>query len=357
MKINTYSLVVPFKEEDKGKWGFKNPFTNKIMIEPIYDEAEEFIDGYACVVYNGYYGFINKENEFVIPPIYNYAENLGGHFEVHDDNGKNIIDIYGLPHLTPKIQDGLCGYVDYEDNLVIPLLYEEASEFSEGLAAVKQDGKWGYINGEGKIIIPFQFARAETFSEGFAVVEGFEYYKSIWDESAQREVRHYFQKQNIDDTPEDLGSWKVATETLGYINKKGELLKVEIGNDLSIIRADSFSEGRAHLKCYNNEWYNEHFEEYYIDTEGKIIIKLGESARGESFSCGKAAVSNHLNQWGYINLEGKLVIPYQYQEFALMDFKDGYAIVKKNNLYGRIDMNGKEVVPCIYESFLNKELY
>lgn len=43
--------------------------------------------------------------------------------------------------------------------------YEKAGVFSDGLAPVKQNGKWGYINTDNEVVIPFQFDAAGIFNE------------------------------------------------------------------------------------------------------------------------------------------------------------------------------------------------
>lgn len=48
--------------------------------------------------------------------------------------------------------------------------YEDATTFNDGLLAVKKDGKWGYVNENNDIIIPFEYDFAGNFSEGLAVV-------------------------------------------------------------------------------------------------------------------------------------------------------------------------------------------
>ena len=62
------------------------------------------------------------------------------------------------------------GYINQRLELVINHTFEEACDFSEGLAAVKKDGKWGYINESGETIIPFIYDTACSFGNGLAVV-------------------------------------------------------------------------------------------------------------------------------------------------------------------------------------------
>jgi len=54
---------------------------------------------------------------------------------------------------------------------VIPLQFEEAESFVQGLAAVKENGQWGYINAKGEWAIPPKFAKVpKYFDKGLAVV-------------------------------------------------------------------------------------------------------------------------------------------------------------------------------------------
>ena len=358
-KTNIYYPLVPF-EDSEGYWGFKDSITKKIHIEPVYEYANEFEKGYACVIFKGKYGVIDKDNNFIIPPIYDYLGDLyDGAFEVYDEkDNRFVIDITGSVFLKSKESDGLYGYVDYDENVVIPFQYENAADFSEGLAAVKKNGKWGYINKKGEVVIPFRWGHADLFSEGFAAVKRISYYKEKWSESKHKMVREYFYKDNIDDVPDDVETWKNREMAIGYINKKGEILEPHLPDEeVFLTFAEPFSEGRACINCYHSEWYNEHDRAFYIDTEGNIVFEVEDVNSGihyHPFSCGRAAVSAYLRGWGYIDRDGKLVIPYQYQEivgFDEMEFNNGYAIVKRNNLYGCIDVDGNEIVPCIYKEY------
>lgn len=62
------------------------------------------------------------------------------------------------------------GYLNYDGELQIPIVYEDAENFSEGLAAVKLNGKWGYIDEEGNVKIGFNFDEAYEFKDGLTLV-------------------------------------------------------------------------------------------------------------------------------------------------------------------------------------------
>lgn len=52
-------------------------------------------------------------------------------------------------------------------------------------------------------------------------------------------------------------------------------------------------------------------------------------------------------KWGFINKEGKNVIPCQYDKVA--SFREGLVAVVKNGKSGYINTKGKEIVPFIYD--------
>ena len=51
--------------------------------------------------------------------------------------------------MAPVKVNGKLGFIDKSGKLVIDAKYDEAENFSEGLAGVELNGKWGYINIKG----------------------------------------------------------------------------------------------------------------------------------------------------------------------------------------------------------------
>ena len=61
------------------------------------------------------------------------------------------------PVATSLQSDAKWGYISEKLRLEIAAVYDNALDFSNGLAAVSKDGKWGYINESGVTKIPFEF--------------------------------------------------------------------------------------------------------------------------------------------------------------------------------------------------------
>ena len=61
-------------------------------------------------------------------------------------------------------------YWIYDEVTKFMLKYDDANNFSEGLARVKLNGKYGYIDKQGTEVIPLKYDYANNFSEGLALV-------------------------------------------------------------------------------------------------------------------------------------------------------------------------------------------
>ena len=119
------------------------------------------------------YGFLNSEN---------FSEGLAQAGTDFRRNG--FIDTTGrmtIPatcFMTRKFSEGLAkvwptpleyGFINKAGRLVIPAVYQEyGCDFHDGLACVKKDGKYGFVDKSGRMAIPFRFQQAFNFSEGIA---------------------------------------------------------------------------------------------------------------------------------------------------------------------------------------------
>lgn len=132
--------------------GFLNK-AGELEIYGYFDRVFNFSEGYACVEKNGKYGFINRDGEWVINPIFAM--------------GRSFVN--GLaPVLDPKTNKW--GFINKKGDWAVKPQFSKAQEFSEGLAAVWKDFKWGYINVYGDYVIAPRFRVADSFSNGYAYV-------------------------------------------------------------------------------------------------------------------------------------------------------------------------------------------
>lgn len=81
--------------EQDGKWGFVDG-KGKMVIEPKYEDAKSFSNGFAAVKQNGKWGFINLENKMVIEPLFDDAKSFSedGQCFVKLEDKWNVLRLY-----------------------------------------------------------------------------------------------------------------------------------------------------------------------------------------------------------------------------------------------------------------------
>jgi hypothetical protein len=115
------------------KWQYLDS-TGKAITEAVYDDALSFGNGLAAVSKNNLYGFINTSGELVIP--------------IEFSNARGFSE--GLaPAANAK---GYWGFVDVKGNWVIKPLYHFANNFEGGEARVMKGEKILYIDKENKVL-------------------------------------------------------------------------------------------------------------------------------------------------------------------------------------------------------------
>ena len=176
--------------------------------------------------------------------------------------------------------------------------WEDGMTSIGGYAAVRSNGKYGFINTAGELVIPYEWDDVRFFREGLVAV----------------------QKD---------GKW-------GFLNGAGELVIPCQWNYCSY----GFINGLARV---SNEDGGGRY--YFIDQAGEVVLTVTSANMGNGFYDGLAYISRD-GMYGYIDREGKMVIPFQW-EYAT-DFHNGTAMVKRSGLWYCIDVNG-EILFC-YEA-------
>jgi len=310
--------------ETGDKYGYFDT-TGKVVIEPVFEHAHDFSDGLAGVgISDSEYGYIDKNGKMVIAPNFYYVYpfcqgratvNIGGEFAVIDKSG-NIVNNSGDEWIS--FSEGLAyqkfeddegnrkyGFINRAGEIVIEPKFDDASYFSEGLAAIEVDGKWGFINKDGKIVIQPIYDRAYGFSEGLACVQ--------------------FGTVGIDGQ-------------CGFIDKTGEMVIEPV-----FINAYSFSDGLASVTCGSN------VKSGYIDKTGKMVIEPVYSFAA-SFSDGLARVEKD-GRYCFIDKLGKIVLEPTYP--IVEDFSEGLCRFYIGRKYGLMDENGSHITESIYDELLS----
>jgi hypothetical protein len=167
-------------------------------------------------------------------------------------NGKPVF-------LYPVIKGGKEGYIDQTGRLVIRPTFDDAFDFSDGLASVRRGDDVGYIDMTGSFAFKPRFIIAGPFSEGMARVVPEKGAPGYIDRSGQFVLQDLpFGDVSLGDFSEGLASVKVGPK-VGFIDKTGKMV-IEPRFD----EVKQFIEGRARVKI--DGAYG------FIDRSGELVI-------------------------------------------------------------------------------------
>ena len=340
---------------DEHKCGYINVSCKQIT-QIKYEEANYFSCDLALVKLDGKYGYINKVGKEIIACSYDFANHFSDGLALVGLKDNNcyfkkkfgFIDVEGNEIIELKYEnamsfscglalvklDGKFGFVDTNGRVVIPIIYDYTESFSEGLALVKLEGKYGFVNVTGRVVVPIIYEHAESFSEGLALVKLEGKYGFV---NVTGRVVVPIIYDHAESYSEGLALVK-SMEKFGFINKTG----LEIVS-LKYDYAQSFNE---HLACVGIDG-----KYGYINSDGIEVINLKYSA-AKSFSEGLAGVKFwselHGYAWGYIDKNGKVVIPAIYDSVSPFN-SNGLAVVEDGLAFGCIDKANNIIIPINYQ--------
>lgn len=263
-------------------------------IKDKYDYIGEFHQGVAIVVKDDKYGAILVGGHEIIAPSYDYISSFNDGYAQAIRKGEcRILDLSGRE----------CKR--YGNKLIaIPSKYDEVREFNDGYACVKLNGLWGAIDVQGNEIFEPQFYYLSDFVGGNA--------------------KYKKEKTNVSN------SW-------GYVHANGFCSECNIEEPIIEDNGDLVIQRRVNGVC----------ERVRINNEGLLVVMNGsqkvslpkEFILARNFSNGLARVQDSTEYWGYVNLEGKIVIPLEYTR--VQEFHENKAFVcDKNNKWCLMLTNG-----------------
>lgn len=135
-----------------------------LVSDIITGSLESFDNGYAEVEISNKFGLIDSKGVFILPCKYDFVGRDIFHKWYSMKNNKGLVYV---------ANEGRVGFFNTQTlKFSIPLEYESIGiEFSEGLVCAERNSKGGFIDMENNIVIPFVYDVVGDFSEGFAVVK------------------------------------------------------------------------------------------------------------------------------------------------------------------------------------------
>jgi len=154
----------------------------QVVIQPVFKEIYGFENGYSLSLKrNKRLCFIDRTGAIVQELNMDWQEYMdsgGVDFCLLDKYSKIVRSqdhewVGGAFHdgLIKIVRDNKYGFANDQDEVVIPPIYESANDFSEGLSAVKLNGKYGFIDNQGTMLKDHIFHHAFSFYDGMAFVK------------------------------------------------------------------------------------------------------------------------------------------------------------------------------------------
>ena len=208
------------------------------------------------------------------------------------------------------------GYKSGERWTVEPI-YQDVSKLGHEKSPAKLGGKWGMIDiNDGTVLIPFEYDRPFVFDKG-------EYAKVIKNGNVG-----YIDMNNK--WYDNISSGASLQDRKG--SKKNPSLRYDVGKE-HVYKVGDYIPFMDEEGLWGYMQYNEPVIDAKWDFAGPFFEGL-------------AAVALN-GKYGYIDKDGKCVIPYRY-EFA-GEFHDGLAAACQNGKYGFVDKSGRSAIPYKFE--------
>lgn len=352
----TGKLKIPVK--------YKTPVEKRVMgsgeTAYVYTLDSGFSCGLACVCDGEKFGYINKNDEVVIPFIYDDAQVfnrgraevvLDGERMCIDDKGRVIFKFSDIARdynveellvwqddLICVVRDGKMGYVDVRGNTVVPFIYDDPWEEgypdfpSDGLIHVRRGGRHGYVDLSGNEVIPAElgYDGASGFLGGYAPVFVLRDDVGVGHDIGAAGKRRFglIDKMGREAVPLEYDMiycfYKTPGMFLALRADRAEIL--DCGDGCRVISEISGYSGFRSIGNYiaavrDGKWA-------LFDLSGKMVLPPEYEVVVPQ---GKIARVRDGGKWGAVGLPGgNLIVPLIYDSIGMLD-DDGYAIARADD--------------------------
>lgn len=265
----------------------------------------DFCGNYAVYEYEQKYGIVDAAGEIFLKAAYDEIEipkNLSDGFPVREGGETYLISEKGYKIAQPEEnyeklgalsgqrmlakKNGKYGYLDQNMKEKTEFLWDDATNYMEGIAAVKNGEKWALINKKGELLTDYIY------------------------EDVKRDSSNYCSRNG-----------------LIWIKQQG--MYILINEKLEVMGENKFEDVKAFISeepcavCQNGKWG-------FSDQSGKLVLECSfEDA--DSFQIGYAPAKDN-GLWGYIGSDGEVRIEYAYDEAKPFNLK-GTAPVRTEDVW------------------------
>ena len=249
-----------------GKRGYININTGRIIIDAEandYRKAWVFSDGLAAVMKDGKIGFINDQNDVVIPFQFDYTDKCRMY-----DFGY----VFHNSYCAMTDADGNLGLIDKNGNWVVEPEYDEIwAPHKSGYRVIVKDSKHGILDSIGAIVYHAEYGYISIIPDGFVLNKGGKKWQVDFDGNTVQPFMFdntYYLKYpigynecgDIEYAFADFAKYEVMS-CYGVMNRiTGEPITPAIYSDINMLSKDLFEV----QKTESSDWL-------LMDTNGNII--------------------------------------------------------------------------------------
>ena len=251
-----------------GKRGYINVNTGRIIIDAEsndYRKAWVFSDGLAAVMKDGKIGFINANNEVVIPFQFDYTDKCRMY-----DFGYLFHNGYCIMTNT----DGDLGLIDKSGKWVIEPSYDEIwAPHTSGYRVIVKDSKHGVLDSSCNIVYPAEYGYISIIPDGFVLTKGGRQWQVDFEGNTTQPFMFdgtyylnypigYNEWGDIEYAFADYAKYEVMN-SYGIMNRiTGEPITPAIYSDINMLSKDLFE-----VQEYDS------YDWYLLDTKGNVVSK------------------------------------------------------------------------------------
>ena len=299
--------------DDDDMYGFVDS-DGEWVIEPQFDDASDFCEGFACVCIDDEWGYIKPDGSYLIKPKFDEVCDFREGFACVCVGNK-------------------WGYLKPDGDWLIKPKFEKAGSFSEKLAAVKQNGKWGILKPDGEWLVKPKFNQIRSFEEGFAQVELNEKWGFIKTDGKYL-VEPKFEW--VDAFNEGFAAVHLDGK-IGFITLTGSYLVKPIFDSVF-----DFQNGKASVRI-NGERWTDPVKEGELYSDGTLLMNGVKTSVHELYNGVMKVKKDRNGKVGFVNNDNEWIIAPKYDN--AWDFKsDGIALIEKGGKYGFIKSDGSYLV-------------
>lgn len=348
---NMYLLKLVFPVLDEKKFLIMNKETNECVIDSVFTEIFTTCEDSIIVVQNsrGYYGIVSKNGDVLHECEYSSMVQTFNEGIAIFEKEKHIVhdDLFG----------GSCN--DYLYVMVNTEGKEVSREYSIGISkfccgrSIAEDTNFKYlVDGNGNELKSFKANKYyfdEPYSEGLITIERHlvsnDTYKSGYMDTNGNIV---CKCQYVYAGPFSCGIAKVSNDPdevkFEFIDKSFNVIK-KVYDDGYRLRSyyERFTDGTIISKDKKGRTYKIYDTNFNVLFKGRYIYRI----QGTDVTL--YAVKNRRGFWGIVDNNGKVKVPFIYNDISDTASDNMIRVSSQEGLHGCINLKTfEEVIPCIY---------